>query len=221
VRSREFTVSEEVKHPLFAHFYARAAPQFEAKGAAEHRRELLAGLSGRIIEVGAGTGLNFDHYPAAVTDVVAVEPEPYLREAAERAAHTAEIPVRVVDGTASRLPASDGEFDAAVASLVLCSVADPAAALAEVKRVLRVGGELRFYEHVRSSDPRLARAQRALDLIWPHLGGGCHTSRDTEQAIVDAGFTIDRVRRFTFRPALLSAPVAPHMIGVATAPSPS
>jgi ubiquinone/menaquinone biosynthesis C-methylase UbiE len=99
--------------------------------------------------------------------------------------------------------------------LVLCSVADQSAALAELRRVLRSGGELRFYEHVRAEDRRLASAQRMLDVVWPHLGGGCHTSRDTLQAIADAGFAIKHVRRFAFRPCMLAAPTSPHVLGVA------
>ena len=126
--------------------YPRCAARADARGAAEHRRRLVAGLSGRVIEVGAGHGANFAHYPAGVTEVVAVEPEPTLRGLAEKAARAAAVRVSVLDGTAEALP-GDG-YDAAVTSLVLCSVPDQATALAEIRRVLRPGGELRFYEHV-------------------------------------------------------------------------
>lgn len=135
----------------------------EAKGAAEHRDELLAGLTGRVIEVGAGNGLNFRHYPTSVTEVVAIEPEPYLRERAQASAKASPVTVTVVDGTADQLPADDASFDAGVASLVLCSVDDQATALGELRRVIRPGGELRFYEHVVSdlllAAAALARAQ--------------------------------------------------------------
>ncbi len=141
-------MSNTVHHPLFARFYARCAPHEDGRGGTEHRRELLAGLSGRVVEVGAGIGSNFAHYPAAVTEVVAVEPEPYLRAKAEHAATAATVKVRVVEGLADALPLADGEADAGVASLVLCSVPDQAEALAELRRVIRPGGELRFYEHV-------------------------------------------------------------------------
>jgi len=204
-----------VHHPIFARMYRRMAAEFENKGASEHRDELLAGLSGRVIEVGAGTGLNFAHYPPMVTEVLAVEPEPYLRAAAEEAAQKAAVAVRVVDGTADELPVQDGDFDGGVASLVLCSVPSQARALGELFRVIRPGGELRFYEHVRSPQRGFARVQSALDLVWPYLGGGCHTSRDTERAIADAGFAIERVRHFTFRPALCTAPVSPMVLGTA------
>jgi ubiquinone/menaquinone biosynthesis C-methylase UbiE len=212
------TTKREVHHPIFARMYRRMAAEFENKGASEHRDELLAGLAGRVIEVGAGTGLNFAHYPKTVTEVLAVEPESYLRTVATQAIGDTSVPIRVVEGTADELPATDAEFDAGVASLVLCSVPDQPSALGELFRVIRPGGELRFYEHVRSSTPGLARAQRALDVVWPHLGGGCHTSRDTERVIADAGFVIERIRRFTFRPAFFVAPVSPIIIGAARRP---
>src|SRR3954469_16589722 len=118
-----------VRHPIFARLYARLAAAPDPRADA-NRRELLEGLSGRVVELGAGNGLNFRHYPATVDEVVAVEPEPYLREKAKEAAVGAPVRVRVVDGVADALPARDGEFDAAVASLVLCSVPDQAVALA-------------------------------------------------------------------------------------------
>jgi ubiquinone/menaquinone biosynthesis C-methylase UbiE len=203
----------EVHHPVFARLYARMAALAEPEGVAEHRTELLAGLSGRVIEVGAGTGLNFGHYPSGVTEVLAVEPEAHMRVIAARAAAGARIPIRVVDGTAEQLPADDAAFDAAVTSLVLCSVADQGRAFAEIQRVLRTGGELRFYEHVRSSDPRSARLQDRVDWIWSHLLGGCHPNRDTESAIAGSGFRVEASRRFDFQLGALSAPAAPHVIG--------
>ena len=132
-----------VHHPIFARLFAWGASNAPAEQT-EHRRRVLEGLRGRVIEVGAGNGLNFPHYPAGVTEVIAVEPEQYLRTKAAAAAAEAPVPLRVVDGLADSLPGGDGEFDAAVASLVLCSVPDQASALAELRRVLRPGGELRF-----------------------------------------------------------------------------
>jgi ubiquinone/menaquinone biosynthesis C-methylase UbiE len=202
-----------VRHPIFARLYHKLSVAAEDAGEADHRRELLAGVTGRVVEVGAGNGLNFEHYPATVKEVMAVEPEPYLRERAARAAEKASVPVTVVDGVADSLPLDDASMDAAVASLVLCSVPSQDPALAEIRRVLRAGGELRFYEHVRAERPGFARVQRAVDVVWPHMGGGCHTSRDTVAAIERAGFGLESLRRFEFRPSPLVAPAAPHVLG--------
>ena len=211
-------MSAAVHHPIFARLYARMSPRADAKGAAEHRRETLGGLTGRVIELGAGNGLTFAHYPDTVTEVVAVEPEDYLRKRAEEAAASAPVPVRVVDAVADDLPSGDATFDAAVAALVLCSVPDQASALAELRRVVRPGGEVRFYEHVRPNNPRTAAIwQRADDWnIYPRISGGCHAARDTEAAIRAAGFEIERCRRFAFK----GGPVtAPHIIGLGRKPA--
>jgi ubiquinone/menaquinone biosynthesis C-methylase UbiE len=210
--------AERVHHPVFARIYERLAPGMDAAGAAEHRRELLAGLSGRVAEVGAGAGANFRHYPAEVTDVVAIEPEPHLRGLAEKAARTAPVPVTVREGLAGSIPLEDEGVDAVVASLMLCSVPDQGAALTEMRRVLRPGGELRFYEHVRAGDPRLARTQALLDRsrLWPLVAGGCHCSRDTVAAIAASGLQIERCREFSFRPGRMAPPfTAPHVLGMA------
>jgi ubiquinone/menaquinone biosynthesis C-methylase UbiE len=208
------------RHPVFARFYARISPSMDAQGAVEHRRTLLAGLAGQVLEVGAGNGLNFPHYPPAVTEVLAVEPEPYLRGLAEAAAGQAPVPVRVIDGSADALPVPDASTDTAVASLVLCSVPDQARALAELHRVLRPDGELRFFEHVRADTTGLARFQRLADVVWPTLVGGCHTSRDTLAAITAAGFEITSLHRFRFPESRLPQPAAPHVLGVAHPSSP-
>jgi ubiquinone/menaquinone biosynthesis C-methylase UbiE len=203
--------SPTVEHPLFARLWSWMSRN-EPANIRRHRDELLAGLSGRVIEIGAGSGSNFAHYPATVDEVVAVEPEPYLREQARQAAASAEVAIQVVDGIADRLPVEDGSFDAAVACLVLCSVPDQAGALAEIRRVLRPGGELRFYEHVLSKQPAVALSQRAVDrTFWPHAFGNCHTARDTPAAIAAAGFTVEQQRRTKVSAILI--PVAWHAIG--------
>jgi ubiquinone/menaquinone biosynthesis C-methylase UbiE len=208
-------VSSTHRHPIFARVYPYISRAAENGGATEHRRALLAGLRGRVIEVGAGHGLNFPYYPEGVTQVTAVKPEPHLRDLAGDAASRAPVPVELSAGTAEALAAETGEFDAAVASLVLCSVSDQAAALREVARVLRPGGELRFYEHVISKRPAMAGIQRALDAtIYPRLAGGCHCARDTHAAILEAGFTIDREERIAFKPSPIT-PSIPHILGVA------
>jgi ubiquinone/menaquinone biosynthesis C-methylase UbiE len=210
-------MSTEVRHPIFARLYARVSPRADANGASEHRRELLAGLSGRVIELGAGNGLNFPLYPTTVTQVIAVEPEDYLRDQARQATSRATVAVSLIDAVADQLPFGDASFHAAVCSLVLCSVPDQATALAELRRVLHPGGELRFYEHVRPANPRTAAVwQRADDWnIWPRIAGGCHAARDTETAIRAAGFKLESCRRFPFK----GGPVtAPHILGIARRP---
>jgi ubiquinone/menaquinone biosynthesis C-methylase UbiE len=203
---------------VFARLYPRISRGAEHSGGTEHRRTLLAGLEGRVIEIGAGHGLNFVHYPPGVSQVVAVEPEPHLRGLAVQAASRASVPIEVRDGTAEALPAQDGEFDAAVVSLVLCSVSDQQAALREIARVLRPDGELRFYEHVVSNRPSTARIQRALDAtVYPFLAGGCHCARDTGAAIRDAGFQIQREERFPFKGSRV-APAVAHILGTARRP---
>jgi ubiquinone/menaquinone biosynthesis C-methylase UbiE len=208
----------QVRHPIFARMYARMSGKAEGKGQAEHREEFLRGLAGRVIEVGAGNGLNFAHYPAAVEEVVAVEPEEHLRELARQAATEVSARVNVVDGLADQLPGNEGSFDAGVAPLVLCTVPDQEAALGELFRVIRAGGELRFYEHVVANSRGLARFQRIADAtLWPRLGGGCHLSRDTGAAIERAGFIIESSRRFPFTP-MPFPPKIPHILGVARRP---
>jgi ubiquinone/menaquinone biosynthesis C-methylase UbiE len=205
------------RHPIFTRVFARVGPAMDTQGALEHRRALLAGLAGRVLEVGAGNGLNFAHYPPAVTELLAVEPEPYLRALAETAAQRAAVPISVGSGTADALPGPDAGMEAAVASLVLCSVPDQARALAELRRVLRPGGKLRFFEHVQADISGLARAQRLADVIWPTLGG-CHTSRDTLTAITTAGFQLISIRRFRFPDSRPPSPAAPHVLGIARPP---
>lgn len=202
-----------VRHPVFARLWSLMSSHEPAE-IRHHRDELLASLSGRVIELGAGTGSNFAHYPTTVQQVVAVEPEPYLRERARAAAASANVPIEVLDGVADRLPAEDRSFDAAVACLVLCTVPDQASALAELRRVLRPGGELRFYEHVRSNRPALALSQRAVDRVfWPRAFGGCHTARDTPAAIAAAGFEVEQQRHMWVNPVPVAFPVASHAIG--------
>jgi len=203
-----------VHHPIFARVFDRLVRKADPEQA-EHRRELVRGLRGRVIEVGAGNGINFPNYPPEVTEVVAVEPEAYLREKAAQAAASASVRVTVLDGLADALPFEDGAFDAAVTSLVLCSVPDQSRALAEIARVLKPGGELRFYEHVLATDPKVARLQNRIEPVWRFCGGGCHPNRDTPGAIEAAGFRIERCRRFPFKPGPLMTVVEPHVIGVA------
>lgn len=210
-------MASAVSHPVFARAFPAMSRALEAGGIAGHRQDLLAGLAGQVIDIGAGTGPSFSHYPATVSRVLAVEPEPRLRALSAAAARTAPVPVDVTAGTASALPAADASYDAAVVSFVLCTVPDQVAALAEIRRVLRPGGTLCFLEHVRADTAGLVRAQRALEAtVWPRLFGGCHLSRDTAAAIQRAGFTITALDEFLF-PAVRT-PVSFHIAGHATAP---
>ncbi len=213
------TTKPDVEHPRFARAYMRMSSNGERRGATDHRRRLLAGLSGTVVELGAGHGLNFPHYPADVTEVTAVEPEPTLRAAATRAAADASVPVSVVAGVADAIPLDDRSVDAAVASLVLCSVPNQDGALAELWRVLRPGGELRFYEHVVPlSQPKRVLLEIAdRSGLWPAIAGGCHPARDTGAAIVRAGFSVQRSERFDFAAARFE-PAIPHILGIAVKP---
>ena len=205
--------SSPVHHPVFARLWSLMS-QHEPAEIRRHRDELLAGLSGRVIEVGAGAGSNFAHYPATVEEVVAVEPEPYLGKQARAATARADVRIEVLGGVADHLPVDDCSFDAAVACLVLCTVPDQMRALAEMRRVLRPGGELRFYEHVLSDRPALALSQRAVDRVfWPRAFGGCHTARDTPAAIAAAGFEVEDQRRMWVNPVPIAFPVGSHAIG--------
>jgi ubiquinone/menaquinone biosynthesis C-methylase UbiE len=210
-------MDNEVRHPLFARFFAQFSRLMERE-LGDRRRELLEGLSGRVLEVGAGNGMNFRHYPTSVDEVVALEPEAYLRSKAEQAARTAPVRVVVQAAAADPLPVDSGSFDAAVASLVLCTVPNPQAALAEFLRVLKPGGELRFMEHVRSEHPRTARVQDWADRsgIWPRVAGGCHCARNTARAIESAGFQVEQMRSFGLGPSW--GVTHPHVLGRARVP---
>ncbi|HEV3479509.1 MAG TPA: methyltransferase domain-containing protein [Gaiellaceae bacterium] len=182
----------------------------------ELRRKALAGLRGRVIEVGSGDGRSFEHYPPEVEFVLAVEPDPSARAAAAERAASAAVRIEVVDGVAEDLPADDGSFGAAVVMGVLCSVPDPAAALGELRRVLESGGELRFWEHVRSKTAPFRLLQRTFDaLFWTRALGGCETTRDTEAAIQAAGFRFEQLDRGFHASSPATITCAPYIIGTA------
>ena len=183
------------------------------------RARLLAGLRGRVLEVGSGDGRSFEHYPPQVEHVRAVEPDATARAAAETRALAAAPPIDVVPGVAVPLDAADESFDAAVVMGLLCSVPDPAAALAELRRVLRPGGELRFWEHVRSRNAVFRAVQRSADrLFWTTSLGGCRTTRHTEAAIRAAGFRVETIERGFHSSSLLTVTSAPYILGVARRP---
>lgn len=206
-------VPGEIRHPLFARFFDRFSRTLERE-VGPLRDELVADLSGRVLELGAGNGINFSHYPTSVRAVVAVEPEPYLRVRAQRAADRAAVPVSVRAGLAGQLDLEPGSFDGVVCSLVLCSIEDQGGALRELHQALRPGGELRFLEHVRGEGIK-ASVQRVMDgsHMWPGMAGGCHCSRDTVASLRAAGFEIKRLRSLSVGPAWMFT--NPHVLGVA------
>jgi SAM-dependent methyltransferase len=209
-------MTRTVRHPIFARIFDRTSPQLERE-VGPPRDELLGGLSGYVVEIGAGNGTSFGHYPATVDELVAVEPEPYLRRRATERARSAPVRTRVVDGVAEALPLEDGSADAVIVSIVLCSVLHPGRAVTELRRVLKRGGELRLLEHVRASDPRKARVQKSLDRprLWPRLAGGCHCGRDTLAAIEAAGLRLEESRSFDLGPSWLHT--NPYVLGRARA----
>jgi len=201
----------------FARYLERREVRRPDQGFRELRRRVLSGLRGRVIEVGAGDGRSFQHYPPEVERVLAVEPDPAAREAARERAEAAHVQIDIADGDAAALPAEEGSFDAAVVMGLLCSVPDPQAALHELRRVLRPNGELRFLEHIRSSHAAFRVVQRAVDrLFWTRALGGCQTTRDTESAITAAGFRFEELDHGFHSSSLLTITSAPYIAGRAT-----
>jgi ubiquinone/menaquinone biosynthesis C-methylase UbiE len=187
----------------------------ERRHLAAKRRLLLEPASGSVLEIGAGTGWSFPHYPDTVEEVAALEPDEGMAARASRRAGESECRITLVRGSAEDLPFEDGSFDWVVSMLVLCTVRDPVAALAEVRRVLGAGGGFLFLEHVRSSEPRRARWQDRLERPWGFVAQGCHPNRDTVAAVQAAGFGVEIVERGE----LPGAPpiVKPYVLGRATA----
>lgn len=197
---------------LFSAFYDRGFEATEEAGLREMRHELLAGARGRVLELGAGTGLNLQHYPEAIRSLTLVEPDPHMTKQLRQKLAPGEA--ELVEAPAERLPFDDDSFDTVVVTLVLCTVPDQAGALAEIARVLKPDGQLLFLEHVRSRNPKLAKWQDRLETPWRFLGDGCHCNRDTAAAIDAAGFELAEIEH----EALPKAPpiVRPLIRGSAT-----
>lgn len=177
---------------LFAALYDTIGKASEAAGMRERRRRLLAAAAGATLEIGAGTGRNLELYPEAVTRLVLSEPDPHMRRRLQRRVDASDRDAEVVDASAQDLPFPDASFDTAVVTLVLCSVASQAAALAEIARVLKPGGSLLFLEHVRSDDPKVARSQDRIRPVCNFLAG-CNPNRDTLAAIEASALTVEAV----------------------------
>jgi SAM-dependent methyltransferase len=197
-------------HPIFAALYDSMMGRAERRFFGRHRAHLAGTVTGRVLDLGSGTGVNLSYYPPAAA-VVGIEPDPYmLRRAHARALHLG-ARAALLQSDAEALPFAAGTFDVALVTLVLCTVADPAGALAELRRVLRPGGEIRFFEHVRAASRGWARFQDAATPAWSLVGAGCHPNRDTVRTIEAAGFRIVELRRYAFGPY----PVRPMVRGVA------
>jgi len=209
-------MSDLVDNPLFARLWTTMSGH-EPESLRRLRVDNLAGLTGRVLEVGAGTGTNFEYYPAGVTEVIALEPERRLAEVAREAASTAPVPVIVSTATIEEFGAEQS-FDAVVCSLVLCSVDDPDEVVRQLYSMLKPGGELRYLEHVAGVGLRAALQKVADATVWPRLLGNCHTHRNTEASIAAAGFSVDGSRREQALPRWLPVPVSELAIGRAVRP---
>lgn len=202
-------------HRWFAAIYDRMMASAERGFMKDVRKEIAGGASGRVLEVGAGTGANFAYYPEGL-DVVATEPDPYMMRKAEAKAAESKARIDLHQAPAAELPFEDASFDTVVGTLVMCSVDDQARALAEVRRVLKPAGEYRFYEHIRYENPIGALSQALIAPIWGWCGAGCHPDRKTVDAIRKAGFEVTRVEFTKPVPPLPPMVFArPHALGFA------
>ncbi len=179
----------------FAAFYDRSVKSIEDAGLRETRRQVLSAASGRTIDIGSGTGANIELFPAAVEELVLAEPDPHMAVRLRRRLSESGAPAEIVEAPAEQLPFADASFDTAVFTLVLCTVSDPVAALAETARILKPGGRMLFVEHVRSEDPRGARWQDRLERLWGLFAKGCHPNRDTVALIKASPLELEGVER--------------------------
>ncbi len=179
----------------FSAFYDPLLKGTEEAGLRERRRETLAAARGRTIDIGAGTGANLGLFPDGLEQLTMAEPDPHMIKRLRHKLAESGSEVELVEAGAERLPFEDASFDTAVFTLVLCTVPDPAAALAEAARVLKPGGQLLFVEHVRAEDPGIARWQDRLEGPWRLFADGCRCNRDTVASIEASPLTLDAVER--------------------------
>lgn len=199
---------------FYAKIYDRFMQRTERACLAGWRSELLAPLTGEILEIGAGTGANLEHYGSGVERLVLSEPESHMRAQLVRRVAARESSAEVMAAPSDALPFSDQSFDVVVSTLVLCSVPDPDRSLAEVRRVLRSGGRFVFIEHVAAEGrPSRLRWQERIEPFWLHIADGCHLTRRTDQSIVRAGFELETLVRESMQKALPF--VRPSIRGIA------
>jgi len=170
------------------------------------RPRVVQHASGRVLEIGAGTGQNFRHYAPGV-DLTAIEPDPHMLRRAERRARRAAFHVELHQAGAERLPFDDASFDSVVATWVFCTIPQAQNAAHEISRVLKPGGRVHFVEHVHSAHPPARAVQDAIDPVWKHLAGGCHLTREPVELLEQAGLAVEDVRpwgweRWTIFPML-------------------
>lgn len=181
----------------FARYYDAFMKPLEHRYITKWRKELLTNARGKVLEIGAGTGINFPIYEQC-DEVFALEPNPYMIEKAEVRRKQASIPITILAGKAEKLPFPNEQFDTIVVTLVLCSVDDPKQAVAEMKRVLKTNGTILLIEHVKMKQPILATLQNMLNPVWKQISDGCHLNRNTEQTINDAGLNIVAMKSHLF-----------------------
>ncbi len=204
---------------FMARIYDRFMAESEELCLSAWRAQILRGLSGQVLEVGAGTGINLEHYPTDVTRLVMSEPDPHMRrQLAQRVTERGRLGVELTGSSLEQLPLADASFDAVVATLVLCSVQSPTRALSEIRRVLKPGGRFAFLEHVAAeNNPGRLLWQRRVEPVWRRIAGNCHTTRRTADDIVEAGFELEWIERESVRKALPW--VRPSVRGVARRPA--
>ncbi|MDQ0253036.1 ubiquinone/menaquinone biosynthesis C-methylase UbiE [Evansella vedderi] len=193
---------------IFASVYDTFMGPIERKYITKWRRELLTQAKGKVLEIGAGTGINFPLYERC-DEVIALEPNPFMIEKGKARVKKASVPVKIVEGMAEKLPFAEEEFDTIVVTLVLCSVGDPKKALAEMKRVLKANGTILLIEHVKMNQPLLRVIQNMLTPVWKHLCDGCHLNRNTEKTIIESGLTI--IHKKTYFSGLAITLICQHM----------
>ena len=205
--------SSQIFHPRFAAFYERYARLGTERRLTDPLRQETAGQAyGTVLEVGAGTGLNFSWYrPEQVERVEAIEPDAAMLAYARERVRQAAVPISLTQASVESLPFADATFDSVVVTLVFCSVGDPAQGMQEIKRVLKPQGTLFLFEHVRSQSVRIAHLQDALVPVTTRLFGNCHWNRDTARTVQEAGFAITHVRR-------LKGGLDPHIVVQALRP---